>query len=52
MTVIVEIVPRTARDHHEAAAITGRFMMVAVDSSGIPMPIRLSESRHAEEAVS
>jgi acyl-CoA hydrolase len=52
MTVIVEILPDRPGTEEVTAAITGRFMLVAVDSDGVPMLIPPSESHHAEEAVS
>lgn len=51
MTVIVEIVPDHPGVQEARAAITGRFMMVAVDGDGVPIPIP-SDPHHAEEAVS
>lgn len=45
MTVTVEIAPASAA----APAITGRFMMVAVDDSGRPVPIPVSDQRTAKE---
>lgn len=52
MTVIVEIMPEQAGVEEKAPAITGRFMMVAVDSNGTPMPIPPSDKSHAEDTVS
>ncbi|MHB2266071.1 acyl-CoA thioesterase [Aliihoeflea sp. PC F10.4] len=50
MTVDVDIVP----EQHDAAtagpAVSGRFMMVAVDGDGIPIPIPAPESDQAEES--
>jgi acyl-CoA hydrolase len=39
MTVVVEMAPDSAGAQEEPAYISGRFMMVAVDDSGIPMRI-------------
>lgn len=52
MTVIVEIVPEQPGVEENSPAITGRFMMVAVDNNGIPMPIPPSDRSHAEDTVS
>ncbi len=49
MTVIVEIVPETAVGGDAGPAITGRFMMVAVDGDGKPVPIPVSDQHTAEE---
>ena len=48
MTVIVEIVADDPRGQ-VAPAISGRFMMVAVDDAGLPIPIRHSDQNRAEE---
>lgn len=50
MTVIVEIVPERPAGEAVAPAITGRFMMVAVDGEGRPVPISVSDQHHAEES--
>lgn len=47
MTVIVEILDGK-RDPD--ACISGRFMMVAVDDAGLPVPIRSNETSLAKEA--
>lgn len=52
MTVIVEIAPDRCAEEERTPAVTGRFMMVAVDSDGLPIPIPHSGPRHAEEAAS
>lgn len=49
MTVIVEIVPERPAGEVAAPAITGRFMMLAVDGEGRPVPISVSDQNHAEE---
>lgn len=49
MTVIVEIVPEPAAGGDAGPAITGRFMMVAVDGHGRPVPIPEPDQRNAEE---
>jgi acyl-CoA hydrolase len=48
MTVVVEIVP-DGPSGRVAPAISGRFMMVAVDDAGSPIPIAHSDPNHAEE---
>ena len=48
MTVVVEIVPDNP-DDDPAPAITGRFMMVAVDGDGRPVPIPVSDQHVAED---
>jgi len=50
MTVTVEIAPDPAEAREDTPAITGRFMMVAVDRDGVPVPIPLSDTRLAEES--
>lgn len=50
MTVIVEIVPERPAGEAVAPAITGRFMMVAVDGEGRPVPISVSDQNHTEES--
>lgn len=52
MTVIVEIAPDHPGAEERASSITGRFLMVAVDGNGAPMPISPSDSNHPEEIVS
>lgn len=49
MTVIVEIVPERSVGEAARPAITGRFMMVAVDGEGRPIPIPVSGQRTKEE---
>ena len=49
MTVIVEIVPDCPGEEEGLPSITGRFMMVAVDGDGAPMPIPLSDSHRPED---
>ena len=44
MTVIVEMTPDGPIASEKSAYISGRFMMVAVDANGIPMPIPSSEN--------
>ena len=39
MTVVVGIVPEDSTGKDVAPAITGRFMMVAVDDAGRPVPV-------------
>lgn len=46
MTVIVEIMPEQLGVEAKTPAITGHFMMVAVDGSGIPMPIPPLDRSH------
>lgn len=48
MTVIVEMAPDSPGVREEAAYISGRFMMVAVDADGIPVPIPSLESARLE----
>lgn len=50
MTVTVEIAPDPADASESTPAITGRFMMVAVDRNGVPVPIPPSDTRLAEES--
>ena len=50
MTVTVEIAPDPADDPESTPAISGRFMMVAVDPDGVPIPIPSPDTRIAEEA--
>jgi len=50
MTVTVEIAPDPAEAREDTPAITGRFMMVAVDRDGVPVPIPLPDTRIAEES--
>ena len=47
MTVIVEIAPHNPGAQDETAYISGRFMIVAVDASGIPVRIPDTEARPA-----
>jgi acyl-CoA hydrolase len=49
MTVVVEIVPEHPGGEPARPAIAGRFMMVAVDGDGRPVPIPVSDQRTAEE---
>ncbi len=49
MTVGVEIAPENPAGGDAAPAITGRFMMVAVDGDGRPVPISVSDQCTAEE---
>ena len=53
MTVIVEVVADHPAGPSSAPSISGRFMMVAVDADGVPMPIPPHEDQpSAEDAVS
>lgn len=52
MTVVVEIVPDYPGAPETTPSIAGRFMMVAVDRDGVPMPIPPSDSHHAEKVRS
>ncbi len=49
MTVVVEIAPQHPGGEARRPAIAGRFMMVAVDGDGRPVPIPVSDQRTAEE---
>ena len=49
MTVIVEIVPEDSTGKDAAPAVTGRFMMVAVDAGGRPVAIPVSDQPVEEE---
>lgn len=48
MTVLVDILPEQSGARETSPAISGRFMMVAVDDNGIPVPISLSTAAHQE----
>lgn len=51
MTVLVDVAPADAGG--DASAVSGRFMMVAVDRDGVPMPIPpLADQSPQEETVS
>lgn len=53
MTVIVEVVADSPAGPSGAPSISGRFVMVAVDSDGVPIPIPPHEDQSpAEDAVS
>ncbi|WP_026381739.1 acyl-CoA thioesterase [Afifella pfennigii] len=49
MTVIVEIVPDDPGKREHVPSMTGRFMMLAVDSDGTPIPITASRQACPEE---
>lgn len=49
MTVIVEILPALPAAREGPPSISGRFMMVAVDGDGVPIPIPVSAQRLPEE---
>ncbi len=49
MTVIVEIVASNAAGADARPAMSGRFMVLAVDHDGRPVPISISDHRTAEE---
>lgn len=53
MTILVEIVAENAVDPAGKPSISGRFMMVAVDADGVPMPIPPGTDQPSnEDAVS
>lgn len=53
MTVVVEIVAEDPAGQAGTPSISGRFLMVAVDDDGVPMPIPPHEDQlPAEDAVS
>lgn len=52
MTVVVEIVPDYPGAPETTPSIVGRFMMVAVDRDGVPMPIPPSDPHRTEEVSS
>jgi acyl-CoA hydrolase len=47
MTVIVEMAPDAPGAQEEPAYVSGRFMMVAVNAEGIPIPIPASDRIHS-----
>lgn len=49
MTVLVGIAPRGDGAPRTGPSISGRFMLVAVDGAGRPVPIPVSDQRTAEE---
>ena len=49
MTVIAEIAPEDCSGKDATPAITGRFMMIAVDDKGHPVPVPVSDQPAKEE---
>jgi acyl-CoA hydrolase len=52
MTVIVEIASEDASGKSESPRIVGRFMMVAVDATGAPIPIPGTSNQISREEMS